>query len=259
MAGVEPDQIAMPPVVTGINHCASVQELRLVDGTDAMPLVRANVTNPIDRWVIETHGVLPYCWTHWTEFYPQMQRLEGEYTGTAQGVKMRYGITTHDMAYEKARVAGLEELAATWTDPNSGPVTLADLPKGDEDEGIEVIDIIEDIVENRNEIRVVNALNNGSIPNLPPDAIVEVNAQIGGYGIRPTYTGPLPEGLAAHLNHVVNWQKTVVRAALSGDRNAALHAFLLDPTIHSALDLDQTQALLDEMLEANRRFLPLFN
>src|SRR5690349_3219291 len=38
-AGVEPDQIAMPPVVAGINHCASVQQLLLVDGTDAMPLV----------------------------------------------------------------------------------------------------------------------------------------------------------------------------------------------------------------------------
>jgi hypothetical protein len=50
----------------------------------------------------------------------------------------------------------------------------------------------------------------------------------------------------------------VVTAALSGDRKAALHAFLLDPTTQSHLDLDQTQALLDEMLEANSRYLPLF-
>ncbi len=40
-AGVKPEAIAMPPVVAGINHCASIQELRLLDGTDAMPLVRA--------------------------------------------------------------------------------------------------------------------------------------------------------------------------------------------------------------------------
>ena len=40
-AGVKPEQIAMPPVVAGINHCASIQSLRLVDGTDAMPLVLA--------------------------------------------------------------------------------------------------------------------------------------------------------------------------------------------------------------------------
>jgi alpha-galactosidase len=256
-AGVSPDEIAMPPVVAGINHCASVQELRLKDGTDAMPLVRARATNPIVKWVLEAYGVLPYCWTHWTEFFPQMQRLEQPYAGTAQGVNMRYGITTHDMAYEKARVAGLEQLAATWTADDT-PVTLADLPKGDEDEGIEVIDMIEDIVENRNAIRVVNALNHGAIPNLPDDAVVEVNAHIGGYGIRPISAGPLHPALAAHLNHYFNFQKQVVKAALSGDRNEALHAFVLDPTTASNLDLDQTQALLDEMLEANKRFLPLF-
>ncbi len=256
-AGVSPDQIAMPPVVAGINHCASVQELRLKDGTDAMPLVKARATNPVVKWVLEAYGVLPYCWTHWTEFYPQMQRLEAPYAGTAQGVAMRYGIETHDMAYEKARVAGLEELAATWTADDT-PVTLADLPKGDEDEGIEVIDMIEDIVENRNAIRVVNALNNGAIPNLPDDAIVEVNSHIGGYGIRPISAGALHPALAAHLNHYFNFQKQVVKAALSGDRKEALHAFVLDPTTAANLDLDQTQALLDEMLEANTRFLPLF-
>ncbi len=137
-------------------------------------------------------------------------------------------------------------------------MTLADLPKGDEDEGIEVIDMIEDIVENRNAIRVVNALNNGAIPNLADEAVVEVNAQIGGYGIRTISPGPLHPALAAHLNHYFEFQKQVVKAALSGDRKEALHAFVLDPTTASNLDLDQTQALLDEMLEANKRFLPLF-
>src|SRR5438552_2631768 len=138
-AGVEPERIAMPPVVAGINHCASVTELRLTDGTDAMPLVRERATEPIVRWALDRYGVLPYCWSHWTEFFPQMQRLEAPYTGTAHGVAMRYGITTHDMEYERGRVRSLEQLAATWTAADAGPVTLADLPAGDEDWGIEVI------------------------------------------------------------------------------------------------------------------------
>ena len=257
-AGVKPEQIAMPPVVAGINHCASIQSLRLLDGTDAMPRVLARATQPVVKWALETYGVLPYCWTHWTEFFPQMQRLEEPYSGTAQGVKMRYDIETHDMDYERARVAGLEGLAATWTAPGADPITLADLPVGDEDEGIEVIDIIESIVTNGNITRVVIAPNNGAIPNLPDAAIVEVNAQINAYGVRPIHTGPLPEALAAHLRHYVSFQQHVVKAALSGDRKAALHAFLLDPTTQANLDLDQTQALLDEMLEANRQYLPLF-
>jgi alpha-galactosidase len=257
-AGVEPDRIAMPPVVAGINHCASIQQLRLTDGTDAMPLVRERATEPIVKWVLDRYGVLPYCWSHWTEFFPQMQRLEAPYAGTAQGVSMRYGITTHDMAYERSRVRGLEQLAETWTAEGAAPVTLADLPKGDEDEGIEVIDLIEAIVDNGNITLVVNAPNEGTIPNLPDEAIVEVNAQINAYGIRPIQTGPLPETLAAHLRRFYDFQQQVVLAALSGDREQALHAFMLDPNTASRLDLDQTRTMMDELLEANAQHLPLF-
>jgi alpha-galactosidase/6-phospho-beta-glucosidase family protein len=257
-AGVEPDRIAMPPVVAGINHCASIQQLRLTDGTDAMPLVRERATEPIVKWVLDRYGVLPYCWSHWTEFFPQMQRLEEPYAGTAQGVSMRYGITTHDMAYERSRVRGLEHLAETWTAEGAAPVTLADLPKGDEDEGIEVIDLIEAIVDNGNITLVVNAPNEGTIPNLPDEAIVEVNAQINAYGIRPIQTGPLPETLASHLRRFYDFQQQVVLAALSGDREQALHAFMLDPNTASRLDLDQTRTMMDELLEANAQHLPLF-
>jgi alpha-galactosidase/6-phospho-beta-glucosidase family protein len=162
------------------------------------------------------------------------------------------------MAGERARVQKLEDLAASWTAPDAGPVTLADLPPGDEDEGIEVIDIIEAIVENRNEMHIVNTVNHGTIPNLPDEAIVEVNTYVNAYGIRPIHTGSLPDALAAHLRHYVALEQQMVKAALNGDRQAALHAFLLDPTISARLDLDQTQALLDEMLEANADHLPLF-
>jgi alpha-galactosidase/6-phospho-beta-glucosidase family protein len=49
-----------------------------------------------------------------------------------------------------------------------------------------------------------------------------------------------------------------VAAALSGDREEALHAFVLDPNTASNLDIDGTKALMDEMLDANARHLPLF-
>jgi alpha-galactosidase len=257
-AGVSPEDIAMPPVVAGLNHCASVVDLRLTDGTDALALARERASKPVVKWALETFGVLPYCWEHWVEFFPQMQWLEEPYSGTAQGVKMRYGIRTHDMAYEKNRVRELEELAQQWTAPDAGPVTLADLPHGDEDEGIEVIDLIESIVENGNTAHIVNAPNGGAIPNLPAEAIVEVNAHVNRYGIQPIQTRAIPEALAAHLRHYFAMQQQVVRAALHGDRHAALQAFLLEPTIASRLDLEQTEALLDEMLKAHAQHLPLF-
>jgi hypothetical protein len=108
-------------------------------------------------------------------------------------------------------------------------VTLDDLPPGDEDEGIEVIQIMEAIVGNRNETHIVNVVNGGTIPNLPPDAIVEVNASVNAYGVRPVYTGPLPEPLAAHLREYVALQKQMVKAALTGNRTAVSTPSCLSP------------------------------
>ena len=65
---------------------------------------------------------------------------------------------------------------------------------------------------------VVNARNNGAIPNLPDDAMVEVLAEVNGHGVMPMRAGPLPEALAAHLRHYVAVQKQMVKAALSGER-----------------------------------------
>ena len=257
-AGAEPDDIAMPPVVAGINHCASVIDLRLKDGTDALALAHERAEEPVVRWVLDTYGVLPYCWQHWVEFHPQMQYEDEPYNGRAQGLRVRYGITTHDMNYERGRVAQFESLAEEWTRPDAGTVTVEDLPPGDEDEGIEVVEIMEAILDNRNEIHIVNMRNNGVIPNLPPDAIVEVNASANRYGVRPIYAGRLPDALAAHLTKYVALQKQMVRAALSGDRRDALHAFLLEPTIAARMDLAQTEALLDEMLSAHADSLPQF-
>jgi alpha-galactosidase len=257
-AGVEPELVEMPPLVGGINHCAGVTELRLSDGRDGLELARERATEPIVKFALETYGVLPYCWPHWTEFFPQMQRLDEEYAGRAQGLAMRYGITMHDMDKERARVQGLATLAAEWTAPDAGGVGLSDLPPGDEEEGIEVIEIIEAIVANRSEVHVVNARNSGAISNLPDDAVVEVLAEVNGHGVMPLRSGALPEPLAAHLRHYIAVQKQMVKAALGGERRDVLHAFLLDPMTQSRLDLEQTESMLDEMLAANAPFLPRF-
>ena len=248
----------MPPLVAGINHCAGVTELRLRDGRDGLELARERATEPIVKFALETYGVLPYCWPHWTEFFPQMQRLDEDYEGRAQGLAMRYGITMHDMDEQRARYDELAELTAAWTAPGASAVGLADLPFGDEEEGIEVIAIMEAIVANRSEVHVVNARNDGAISNLPDDAVVEVLAEVNGHGVMPLRSGALPEALAAHLRHYVAVQKQMVKAALSGERRDVLHAFLLDPMTQSKLDLEQTEAMLDEMLAANAAYLPRF-
>ena len=84
--GVAPEELALPALVGGLNHCAGATRLRLADGRDALELARANVKEPIEQWVMDTYGMLPDCWAHWVEFYPQLQHLTEEYRGRAQGL-----------------------------------------------------------------------------------------------------------------------------------------------------------------------------
>ena len=248
----------MPPIVAGLNHCTAITELRLRDGRDGIELAREVATEPVVKFALETYGVLPYLWPHWTEFFPQMQRLEQPYEARAQGLPMRYGITIHDMDKERARVNGLAELAAAWTSPDAGPIGLADLPPGDEEEGIEVIELMEAIVANRSEVHVVNARNEGAIPNLPDDAVVEVLAEVNGHGVMPLRAGPLAGGIRGAPAPLRRGAEADGQAALSGSRLELLRAFMLDPMTQAHLDLEQTEAMMDEMLAANAAYLPRF-
>jgi alpha-galactosidase len=50
-------------------------------------------------------------------------------------------------------------------------------------------------------------------------------------------------------------QKLAVEAAISGSRELALQALLIDPVVHS---LSAAEAFLDDILAAHRRYLPAF-
>ena len=101
----------------------------------------------------------------------------------------------------------------------------------------------------------VNIPNDGCITNLPDDAVVEVPAVVSGRGVNGIHVGALPDGLAAMLRQQIDIQKLVVEAGVKGDRNAALQALLLDPTVHS---FAQAKYMLDELLRAQERYLPQF-
>jgi alpha-galactosidase len=257
--GLPADELMTPVPVAGLNHCAGITELRLRDGTDALPLVRARTQDEVVRFALDSFGMLPYCWAHWVEFFPQLQRLTEPYTGRAQGLSMLHGRRIYVMDEQRERAQGWSDLAARWAEPeHRHEARVASMPHGPEDAGIEVVDVIESIVENRGNRFIVNVANHGSIPNLPDDAIVEVPAIIDGYGVHTLAVGALEQGLASHLNRHWTVQQLTVQAALSGDRATARQALLLDPLVEASLTLEDVDRLLDELLAANARFLPRF-
>jgi alpha-galactosidase len=101
----------------------------------------------------------------------------------------------------------------------------------------------------------VNVPNAGFIPNLPGWAIVEVPATIDAAGVHGVSVGPLPEPIAAMCRTQIAVIDRMVEAAVHGDRTAALQALLLDPVVNS---ISQAEAILAEMLEVHKDFLPQF-
>jgi len=102
----------------------------------------------------------------------------------------------------------------------------------------------------------VNVPNRGFIPNLPEWAIVEVPATVDASGVHGVNVGPLPEPIAAMCRTQIAIQDRAIEAAVHGDRKAALQALLLDPVVNSA---SQAEAILEEMLEVHKDYLPQFS
>ncbi len=101
----------------------------------------------------------------------------------------------------------------------------------------------------------VNVPNRGLIPNLPEWAIVEVPATIDATGVHGVAPGALPEPIAAMCRTQIAVIDRLVEAAVHGDRNIALQALLLDPTVNS---ISQAEAILDELMAVHADLLPQF-
>ena len=86
---------------------------------------------------------------------------------------------------------------------------------------------------------------------------MEIPTRINSAGFDPCYMGPLPDGIAGLMNVHAYVQKLTVEAAMKGDRQLALQALYLDP-ITSEMSMNELGRLLDDLLEANKVWLPRF-
>lgn len=104
----------------------------------------------------------------------------------------------------------------------------------------------------------LNVRNDGLITNLPAGCCVEVPCLVDGAGIHPCFVGDLPPQLAALDRSNINVQALAVEAALTGNRKAVRQALAVDPLTAAILTPSQAREMADEMLEAEREWLPEF-
>jgi 6-phospho-beta-glucosidase len=105
------------------------------------------------------------------------------------------------------------------------------------------------------DIQAVDIRNDGSLAQLPADAVVEIPARIDRSGAHPEPLSSLPPEMLGLVEQVKAYERLTVRAAIHGDRDAALNALMANPLVRT---YRTAQALLEALLDANRQFLPRF-
>ena len=101
-------------------------------------------------------------------------------------------------------------------------------------------------------------VNAGLIDNLPQGGCVEVACLVDRRGVQPVHFGPLPEQMAALNRAHMAVHELMAKALLERDRQAALHALMLDPLTAAVCSLAEIEQLFDEMWTAEREYLRPF-
>ncbi|MBB1253097.1 6-phospho-beta-glucosidase [Streptomyces sp. OF3] len=101
-------------------------------------------------------------------------------------------------------------------------------------------------------VQVVNVRNDGTLPFLPDDAVVEVPARIGPDGARPLPAPTIDPLFAGLIAHVTGYERLALEAALHGGRDRVFRALLAHPLIGQ---YDRAEALTDRLLAHNKDHL----
>lgn len=100
----------------------------------------------------------------------------------------------------------------------------------------------------------VNLPNRGQMSDMPSNAVVETNALFTRDRVQPVLAGAFPPDVQQlAIRHVWN-QETILKAALTKDRELAFRAFVNDPLV--TLDLRSARELFDQMLLNIESYLP---
>ncbi len=237
---VAPERVTLDHV--GLNHLTWIREVR-VDGKDRLPsLIEAGdpIVTADDHFPLALVRALGAVPSYYLRYY------------YATGDVLREQL---DGASRATDVINIErELLELYRDP-----TLARKPALLEQRGGAYYSeaaaaLIESLHTGDGAIHVVDVRNDGAIPNLPPDAVVEVASRIDRAGAHPLPTAPLAPELLGLVQHVKAYETQAIRAALSGDDRDAIRALIANPLVPAGV----APPLLDALIEANLPYLPRF-
>jgi alpha-galactosidase len=251
--------------IAGVNHLIWVMDL-YADGKrvfDELPAITEKVLNgeikvdtddtsvfadhaKVKSTLFQLYGALPAAGDrHIAEFFPHFIN-ESTHWGKDYGLILT---NVEDRYALEAEARGLIESALR------GEVPLEPFMQDVSTEAANKI--IRAIVCGEVYTGIMNLPNDGQITNLPHGVIVETYGVIDATGAHAITYGDVPAGVQNVLEHHIHQQELTVEAAQKGSREIALQVLLNDP-LSSRLTIPQAKQLLEELLKANKQYLPLF-
>jgi 6-phospho-beta-glucosidase len=240
---VEPGRVELEHV--GLNHL-TWERAALVDGVDRLPELIAGRAEQIGDEIgipaelIRLLGAVPsyYLRYYYLTDAVLREQLSGSRKSRAEEV----------MAIER-------ELLEMYRNPG-----LAEKPKLLEKRGGAYYSeaaalLIASLHDGTGDVQVVDVRNDGALPDLPADAVVEIPARVDRDGAHAMPLRPLPPEMLGLVQQVKAYERLTVKAAVEGDRASALKALIANPLVAR---YNVATALLDALLEANRDHLSRF-
>jgi 6-phospho-beta-glucosidase len=238
-AGVNPGQVTLDHF--GLNHLTWIRGVQ-IDGEEVLPKM------------LEEHG---------QDFADQIglpveliRRL-----GVIPSYYLRY-YYAHDEVVEEQRkspsraseVAAMETtLLEMYRDPSVDEKPELLSKRGGAYYSEAAVQLLASLVGGRADTQVVNVRNNGTLPFLPDEAVIEVSADVSARGIEPKHQPAVPPLLRGLIAHVSDYEQLALDAAREGGRDRVRAALLAHPLIGQH---DLADKLADATIAANAQFLP---
>lgn len=115
--------------------------------------------------------------------------------------------------------------------------------------------LIDSIYNDRRDVQYVDVLNQGAYENFDPANVIETACTITKDGPKVIECGKADYRLLGTVTNIKSFEKMVVEAAVTGDRDLAIAALTMNPLIPSeSLAIE----VFDRLLEAHQKYLPQF-
>ncbi|MEU0389535.1 6-phospho-beta-glucosidase [Streptomyces chartreusis] len=242
LLGVEPPEVHLDHV--GLNHLTWETGVRLggPEGEDVLPKLltehgdRIAADLRLPRPLLDRLGVIPSYYLRYYYAHDEVVRELGTKPSRA------------------AEVAAMERALLTlYADPalDEKPALLA--RRGGAYYSEAAVDLAAALLGGGGTpYQVVNTYNRGTLPFLPDDAVIEVQAAVGAKGAFPLPVPSVDPLYAGLMASVTTYEDLALEAALHGGRTRVFRALLSHPLIGQ---YEYAEALTDRLIAHNREHL----